>query len=149
MRVSLRLIGPMVVALLLLPRAASAQQALPPDSLALARRFAELFYAGEVDSLVARLSPESLEALGGRDGLISSIAQVSTRAGDEVSVVEERWNLRNGLRQYWRTSKMTQFPQDFLLRVNLGADGKVIGLGLGPASGAPPVEAVGPPIPRP
>lgn len=129
--------------------AVSAQAALPADSLERVRTIAKFFYAGEADSLIARMTPTTLEAIGGRAGLLEGLATVGTRAGDEVSVVEERWNLRNGQRQYWRTSKMSAFPDDFLLRVNLNAEGLISGIGMGPAAGAPPVESEGPVIPKP
>ncbi len=127
----------------------AAQQPLHRDSLQIARRAAQFFYSGAVDSLVAMLSPQTLSDIGGREGLVGGISQVSLRAGEEVSVVEERWNLRNGQRQYWRTSKMSQFPGDFLLRFNLDAQGLITGIGMGPAAAAPPIEAQGAVIPRP
>lgn len=131
------------------PAARPAPAALHADSLAIVRRIAALFYTGEVDSLIARMAPGALEGFGGRAGLTDGIAQVGARAGDEVSVVEERWNLRNGARQYWRTSKMSLFPGDFLLRINIDGDGRIIGLGMGPAQNAPPVESVGSVLPKP
>lgn len=138
----------LVVAALAAP-AASAQTALPADSLERARTAARFFYAGEADSLVARMTPASLESIGGKAGLLEGLSMVGTRAGDEVSVVEERWNMRNGQRQYWRTSKMSTFPDDFLLRFNFDAEGRITGIGMGPAANAPPVESVGPVIPKP
>jgi hypothetical protein len=132
-----------------MPVAASAQTALPADSLARARAVALFVLAGEADSLVARMTPATLEAFGGRQGLLSGLTTLGTRAGDEVSVVEERWNMRNGQRQYWRTSKMSLFPGDFLIRVNLDAAGNISGIGMGPAQNAPPVESVGPVLPKP
>lgn len=131
------------------PAAASAQQALPADSLERVRAVAKFVYAGEVDSLVARMSAETLAQFGGRAGVLEGLNTIGTRAGDEVSVVEERWNLRNGLRQYWRTSKVSILPEDFLLRINIDAEGRISGLGMGPARNAPPVESVGPALPKP
>lgn len=132
-----------------MPGAVSAQQALPADSLERARAAARFFYAGEADSLIVRMTPATLEAVGGRVGLIEGISNVSLRAGDEVSVVEERWNMRNGQRQYWRTSRMSIFPEDFLLRFNMDAQGNITGIGMGPARSAPPIESQGPVIPKP
>lgn len=132
-----------------MPATVSAQQALPADSLERVRTAARFFYAGEADSLIARMTPATLEAVGGRVGLIEGISNVGIRAGEEVSVVEERWNLRNGQRQYWRTSRMSIFPEDFLLRLNLDAQGNITGIGMGPARSAPPIESEGPVIPKP
>ncbi len=142
------LAGAFAAAAIMVP-AASAQTALPADSLERARTAARFFYAGEADSLVARLTPATLESIGGKAGLLEGLSMVGTRAGDEVSVVEERWNMRNGQRQYWRTSKMSIIPEDFLLRINLNAEGMISGIGMGPAANAPPVESVGPVIPKP
>lgn len=142
------LVGAFAVAAMMVP-AASAQTALPADSLERARTAARFFYAGEADSLIARMTPATLESIGGKAGLLEGLSMVGTRAGDEVSVVEERWNLRNGQRQYWRTSKMSAFPDDFLLRFNFDAEGRITGIGMGPAASAPPVESVGPVIPKP
>lgn len=131
------------------PVAATAQQALPADSLERVRAAARFVYAGEVDSLIARMTPEALAGFGGRAGLLEGLTTIGTRAGDEQSVVEERWNLRNGARQYWRTSKVSILPEDFLLRINIDANGMIVGMGMGPARSAPPVESVGPVIPKP
>lgn len=142
------LAGAFAVVAIVVP-AASAQTALPADSLERARTAARFFYAGEADSLIARMTPATLESIGGKAGLLEGLSMVGTRAGDEVSVVEERWNLRDGQRQYWRTSKMSTFPDDFLLRFNFDAEGRITGIGMGPAASAPPVESVGPVIPKP
>lgn len=138
-----------VAAALALPATAAAQAALPADSLERVRTAARFVYAGEVDSLIARMTPEALAQFGGREGLMQGLTTIGTRAGDEVSIVEERWNLRNGARQYWRTSKVSILPEDFLLRINIDANGMIVGMGMGPARSAPPVESVGPVIPKP
>jgi hypothetical protein len=57
--------------------------------------------------------------------------------------------MRNGQRQYWRTSKMSLFPDDFLLRFNIDAQGMITGIGMGPAAAAPPIESQGPVLPKP
>jgi hypothetical protein len=95
------------------------------------------------------MTPATLAAIGGDRGLTEGLANIGLRAGDEVSVVEERWNMRNGQRQYWRTSRMSIFPDDFLLRINLDAAGNITGIGMGPAANAPPIDSEGPVIPKP
>lgn len=142
-----RLAVALAIATISLPASAAAQQPLPADSLERVRTAARFFYAGEADSLIARMTPSTLEAIGGKVGLLEGLANVGVRAGEELSVVEERWNLRNGLRQYWRTSRMSILPDDFLLRINLDAEGRIIGIGMGPARSAPPIESEGPVIP--
>ena len=148
-RLSRGLFATLAVAAVSMPAVLSGQTALPADSLERARAAARFFYAGEADSLIVRMTPATLAAVGGKAGLIEGISTVGLRAGEEVSVVEERWNMRNGQRQYWRTSKMSIFPADFLLRLNIDAAGNITGIGMGPADNAPPIESQGPVIPRP
>jgi hypothetical protein len=149
MFVTTRRIAVALAAAIVLPAVASAQAQLPADSLERARTVALFVLKGEADSLIARMTPAILEQFGGKEGLVAGLTTLGTRAGDETSVVEERWNMRNGQRQYWRTSKMSLFPGDFLIRINLDAAGNISGIGMGPAANAPPVESVGPVIPKP
>lgn len=121
-------------------------QRLPSDSLAVARRYAQWFLAGQVDSIVPRVPAAALDALGGRDGIQRAGATVAERAGAELRVVEERFVWRNGKRQYWRTMAMSAMDQHFLLRIVLEHDGRFGGYGLGTADGPPPVDSGGPPI---
>jgi hypothetical protein len=66
--------------------------------------------------------------------------QIATRAGNEVSVIEEKFITRNGARQYWRTAKMDILEEPFLLRWVISPEGKIAGIGMGPASQAPPID---------
>jgi hypothetical protein len=62
---------------------------------------------------------------------------IASRAGSEVSVIEEKFITRNGARQYWRTAKMDILPEAFLLRWVISPEGRIAGVGMGPASQAP------------
>lgn len=136
-------------ALLCAASSLEAQQTLPRDSLEIVRRAARYFYAVQADSLMAMMTPALVADLGGREGISQGLTQVLMRAGSETQVVDERWNMRNGARQYWRTSRMSDFPEDFLFRVAIDPDGRIFGLGMGPAAAAPPIESQGPVIPKP
>jgi hypothetical protein len=116
-----------------------AQQQLPADSMELGRKFTEWFYTGQADSLLAYLvvNPERPMTT---DDIERSILQVASRAGNEVSVIEEKFITRNGARQYWRTAKMSILEEPFLLRWVITPEGKIGGLGMGPLSQAPPID---------
>jgi len=62
------------------------------------------------------------------------------RAGTEEQLISERWVTRLGKRQYWRTAKFSGMTEPFLVRWVVVAPGKIGGLGLGPASSAPPID---------
>jgi hypothetical protein len=68
------------------------------------------------------------------------VERLASRAGTEEALISERWVLRNGLRQYWRTAKFSMIGEPFLLRLVLVAPGTFSGVGLGLASQAPPID---------
>jgi len=138
-----------VAAFALLVPTLGAQQPLPADSLELGRKYAFWFLTGAVDSLTAHMTPDVAQALGGRAGLLDGHTMVATRAGIEVRLLEERFAWRNGQRQYWRRMQMSVLEEPFLLRFVLRADGSIGGLGMGPASAAPPVDSGGAAIRQP
>ena len=116
-----------------------AQQRLPADSMELGRKFSLWLYTNQSDSLLAYTvqNPErpttaaDIERIG---------LQIATRAGNEVSVIEEKFITRNGARQYWRIAKMDILEEPFLLRWVITPEGKINGIGMGPLSGAPPID---------
>ena len=119
---------------------AAAPVALDYDSVAFAHQLTDWFYAGEVDSLFAH-SDAGLQANFPRDKWVDATGQWLTRAGSETSLVEERWVRRNGLRQYWRVMNVSNFPDGaVMLRWALEPGKKIAGVGMNPASQAPPVD---------
>lgn len=128
------------VTALMAPHAAAAQDTTPVDSLALARQYTAWLYAGEADSLVAHSTPEALESFSTIDRWTSYTEMIGSRAGEEVSVIEESWKLRNGDCQYWRVATFSGMDEPFLLRWVLTPDGRIAGVGLGPETQAPPVD---------
>jgi hypothetical protein len=124
----------------------AAQAKLPDDSVALGRQWSTWFLTGRADSLASRMSAEVLQAHGGVSGIIDAQAMVAERAGLMKSVMEEKFVWRNGRRQYWRTMVMSVLPEPFVLRFVMGEDGRIVGVGLGPLSAAPPVDSSGPPL---
>lgn len=115
-------------------------QTVPPDSLALARRYTTWLLAGEADSLVAHVAD-------GVDGQVrtaefwnNATNTISTRAGEEVLVVDESWRPRNGDCQYWRTSEFSGMSEWLLIRWVLDPEGRIEGVGMGPESQAPATD---------
>ena len=94
-------------------------------------------------------APDLLESIGGRAGVKAAQDQVTMRAGIELNAPEVRFVWRKGKRLYWRTMQMSTFDGFFLLRVVLLEDGRIAGIGMGPASGAPPVDRGGAPLKKP
>jgi len=113
--------------------------AAPVDSLALARQYTAWLYTGGADSLFAHTAPASRESMS-RDRYAEATATILRRAGFEVSA-EETWKLRNGACQYWRTATMSSMEGGLLVRWVLDAQGRITGLGLGPATHPPAVDA--------
>lgn len=116
-----------------------AAAAMPADSLAHARRLTDWFFAGQFDSLRLWLAPE-LQAGRTPEKLQEDLDQLVTRAGVEVEVLEERFAKRNRQTQYWRTSWYSVFSEPILFRWAFDREGRITGMGLGPASSPPAID---------
>lgn len=123
---------------ILLPSLAGAQEA-PVDSLALARQYTAWLYAGQADSLFSHTTDQAREELTA-ERYAQTSGLIARRAGFELDM-EETWKRRGGDCQYWRTATFSDMEEPFLLRWVLDSRGRITGLGLGPYSQAPPVEA--------
>jgi hypothetical protein len=116
-----------------------AQQSLPADSMDLGRKYTMWFYGGQADSLLAHMD-SAFRATMTADQVQQAMLQVATRAGNEVTVMEEKFITRNGARQYWRTATMDILQEPFLLRWVITPAGEIAGLGMGLARQAPPID---------
>jgi hypothetical protein len=116
-----------------------AQQRLPADSMELGRKYTTWFYTGMADSLLANMD-SAFKARMTVDQIQEAMANVATRAGNEVTVVEEKFITRNGARQYWRAATMDILGEPFLLRWVITPEGKIAGVGMGLLSEAPPID---------
>ena len=143
----------LLLSIALLPASAAAQASpaaapavrprpkqLPADSLERARKFTAWLYTNQTDSLFANMDSAGQKDLKVPKALEETVAQLATRAGSEVELLEERWVTRNGRRQYWRTAKFSGIAEPFLVRWVLDAPGTIGGLGMGLASQAPPID---------
>jgi hypothetical protein len=119
--------------------ATSGVPAARPDSLALARKFTTWFYTAQFDSLLAH-SPAERQDSTARRRFTENLDQLTARAGTEVEVIEERFAMRNGRPQYWRTAKFSNFPEPIVLRWVIDGKGELVGMGLSPLSQAPPID---------
>ncbi|MEP7326471.1 MAG: hypothetical protein ABI836_11020 [Gemmatimonadota bacterium] len=129
-----------LAAMLIGTQAAQAQTQKPVDSLALARQYTIWFYAGMADSLLAHYNPADSVGRGEADNILGALDQLTARAGNEVSVIEEKFVKRNGHTQYWRTAKFDGIAEPILLRWVILPGGYIGGMGLGPLSQAPPID---------
>ena len=127
-------------ALLVIPILLMGGQAPRPDSLALARRFTAWFYTGQFDSLMAHHPVEARRDSAVRRRLQQDLDDLSARAGTETAVIEEKFVLRNGRPQYWRTARFSDFAEPLLIRWVINGNGEIVGMGLGPLSQAPPID---------
>lgn len=116
----------------------SAQASMPADSLAHARKLTDWFFTARHDSLLAYFATDG-EAMTAAE-LQNRLEQFTARAGLETEVVEEKFVKRNGLTQYWRTGKYTVFEEPVLFRWAFNKQGQIAGMGVGPASQAPPID---------
>ena len=133
------------MALITVATAAMAQQpaASKPmaiDSMALARKWTKWFYDGSVDSLIAA-HPAAARTPELKESLDRNYLQLTSVGGAEVSVIEEKFIRRNGNTQYWRTANFTEFKAEpLMLRWAVNKNWEIIGIGLNPASQAPPID---------
>lgn len=119
---------------------AASQETAPVDSLAAARQYTEWLYAGEADSLVAHSTEEARQGFSTVEGWNRLADQISSNAGIELAVIEETWKLRNGDCQYYRVGAFSGFEGGLLIRWILTKDGRISGVGVGPADRAPPFD---------
>jgi hypothetical protein len=119
-----------------------AQQQSPPqpfDSLGFARQVTQWFYTGQTDSLLAHLPPEERGNMTA-DEILDQLARLTARAGNEVEVIEEKFVMRNGHPQYWRTARFDNIDEPMLIRWVINSKLEILGAGMGPLSQAPAID---------
>jgi hypothetical protein len=119
----------------------AAQTSTSVDSLALGRRWTTWLYNNHIDSLIAA-HPSSVDANAVRDMLAGRREELLQRAGKEVTLVSETFIKRNGQTQYWRTATFSNpsIGEPIMIRWAVNKSWQIIGLGINPASAAPPVD---------
>jgi hypothetical protein len=113
---------------------------LPSDSLERARRYTLWLYTNQADSLFRSLDSSSRADAQSPKGVEAWVAGLAAFAGTEDKLVAERWVTRNGRRQYWRTAKFSGYADPIMVRWVITDKGEIGGLGMNPASQAPPID---------
>lgn len=101
------------VAMMLLLAASHASAQTVTDSAALlskGRAFTRALYAGETDSLYARLAPAFQQAIGGASGLETFAAQIAAQLGHETGVTLEDVVSVQGVAFYTRIARFEGLP---------------------------------------
>lgn len=130
-------------ALALCGRIATAQApAAPRDSLAFARKVSEWFFTAQKDSLWAHSSPDVQKEMAKPDAYVEALTELSTRAGSEDKVIEEKFVRRKGNTQYWRTSKYSIESEPVMIRFAFSRDFQIIGVGMNLAREAPEIDPI-------
>jgi len=145
MRPSIFLSGATAALLLARPAHSQTHPRLTQDQyLALGKQYTGWFFSGRADSLLAHMSAESREASGGSAGILEKRDQVTTRAGNEVMVLEEKMTWRKGMPQFWHEGTFDGFNEPLVLRWVMDDKGAIVGIGMGPKSHTPEVDPAPP-----
>lgn len=120
---------------------AAAQQA---DSAALAqgRQYTQWLYAGQVDSLWARFSPDMRTAIPSAEALAAFQGQIQAQAGTETEVLGERIldpPPEPGLRVYVRSARFSSVPMTIDVVMAMDSAGTLQGFSVRPQQ--PPPQA--------
>lgn len=107
----------------------------------LGRKYTEWFYTAQFDSLWTHMSDDTKKGLGQVSELGKMLDQVFVHAGEETKVIEERVVMRNGNPQYWRTASFSMMAEPLMIRWVI-VNGEIWGVGMNPASQAPPIDPV-------
>jgi len=111
------------------------------NEIELGRKYTQWFYAAQFDSLWAHMGEDTRKELGQASAMGEWLDQMSSRAGEETKVLEEKVVMRNGSPQYWRTAEFSMMAEPVMLRWVI-VNGEINGVGMNPASQAPPIDPV-------
>jgi len=77
--------------------------------------------------------------MGSPDGIRDRMTRLD-QLGTLTEVLEEKYVRRNGAAQFWHTANYSYMPEPFLMRLVIDSEGVIVGVGMGPASQAPPTD---------
>ena len=106
----------------------------------LGRKYVMWLYTARADSLLAHMDSASKAQPNMARMIEDGSARLAVSAGTEEQVLEEKFITRNGNRQYWRKAQFSNMSEPFLVRIVMNARGEMAGVGMGPASQAPPID---------
>ena len=132
-----------LLAVMATPLAAQMQAPTPlsaADSthlMELGRTYTRWMLQDKTDSLMAVMTPEFLESMGGAAGVSERMAMLAEHAGKELMVLAEKMTRRNGRPQFWHEAAFSAFTDEPLVfRFVFDEKMKVAGIGMGPKSQA-------------
>ncbi|HQR17280.1 MAG TPA: hypothetical protein PK948_02860 [Gemmatimonadales bacterium] len=111
------------------------------NEIELGRKFTAWLYVGQFDSLFTRMSKDAQEQMKSPDEMAGEFDQFTAQVGEETGVVEEKVVMRKGNPQYWRTANFSMAPEPIMIRWVI-VNGEIWGIGINPASQAPPIDPV-------
>lgn len=106
----------------------------------LGRKYTELLYTSRFDSLFTHMSEELRTDMESPDAMAAQFDQFTAQMGEETKVIDEMVVMRNGKPQYWRTAEFSMAPEPIMIRWVI-VNGEIQGIGINPASKAPPIDA--------
>lgn len=109
------------------------------NEIELGQKFVAFLYTGQFDSLFAHMSEELHTEMVSPDDMAAQWDQFSARIGEETKLLGEMVVMRNGSPQYWRTAEFSMAPEPIMIRWVI-VDGEIQGIGINPASQAPPID---------
>lgn len=111
------------------------------NEIELGRKFTQWFFTAQFDSLFGYFDEEGQQNLGNPAAMQQHLDELVARVGEETAVIEEKVVMRNGKPQYWRTGTYSLAAEPIMIRWVI-VNGKILGIGLNPASQAPPIDPV-------
>jgi len=111
------------------------------DEMELGRKYTQWFYTAQFDSLYAHMSEDARKEMGSASAMAEGLDQLTAQAGEETSVVSEKVVMRKGNPQYWRTANFSMMGEPLIIRWVI-VNGEIWGIGMNPASQAPPIDPV-------
>lgn len=103
-----------------------------PVSLDHARKLVEFFWAGQVDSLWAEMSPELQGKVRSPEAISEKLLEVAGRYGSETKVIEETIVPADGRFVYERTIQLESSPGPLVFLWTFDADGQLSDVNMRP-----------------
>jgi len=107
----------------------------------LGRKYTQWLYTGQFDSLFTHMSEDARKEMESATAMAAQFDQFTAQVGDETKVLEEKVVMRKGNPQYWRTAEFSMAPEPVMIRWVI-VNGEIWGIGINPASQAPPIDPV-------
>ena len=109
------------------------------NEMELGRKYIEWLYTARFDSLFAHMSEETRADMESPDAMAAQWDQFSAQIGEETKLLGEMVVMRKGNPQYWRTADFSMSPEPIMIRWVI-VNGEIWGIGINPASQAPPID---------